>query len=389
MKIQIEMPQLSSEGESATLATWLIKAGDRVEAGEVIAELETDKSTVELEAPATGKVVEIQVPEGTENIAPGSILGSIDSEVASDSRPAEVVEAEAQAATAPTEAIDPRSSTPLARRAAAHRGLDLDAVPGSGPGGRIIEADVLRVAQAPVEEVESPSSVGTRVVRTEGGAGGPVTAASRTSERVVPYSLGLRCSMDAVMEARTRLNAELEGRADGVILSLNDFVVRAVALALRAVPDAHVGLVGDGVQLLDPVHLAVGIMTAQGSMTPVLRNADRKGLVRLAVEMKAFEQRAQEGELVPEECEGGTFTISNLGMYGIETVSPALSPGQICILGVGSAEQSPVVREGAVGVGWLAMLTLSADPRAIEGVVGAELLAAIRERLEDPLGMLL
>ncbi len=421
MRVQIEMPQLSSEGESATLVSWLVAVGDRVEKGEVIAELETDKSTVELEAPVSGVIATLEVEAGTEDVAPGSVLGAIESEagVAGSPSAAEAEEPAAAPAEAPAPAREPpppvdadaivlRSSTPLARRAAAERGLDLVGMAGTGPGGRIVEADVLRLSGA--EPMGAPAERPEPAVelRREETPAAPIeedgsfevvrlSAMRRTiarrlgdAKREVPhFYLRIRCSMDAVVEARARLNSAQSGNPNGTKLSLNDFVVKAAALALRDVPEANVRFTEEALHVFRRVDVCVAVATEGGLVTPVVRDADRKGLVSLSEEVKDLAERARAGRLRPEEYRGGTFTVSNLGMYGIDTVYPILNPPQACILGVGAAEEQPVVRDGEIGVGRVALLTLAADHRAVDGAVGARLLAAIRERLEDPVGMVL
>ena len=216
------------------------------------------------------------------------------------------------------------------------------------------------------------------------------------SKRQVPhFYLRQRCGMDAVLEARRLLNHELGEM--GVKISVNDFVLLASARALREVPEANVSFIdSDGgskvapeLRVFDRVDIAVAVATDGGLVTPVVRDADRKGLASLAREVKELALLAREGRLRPEQYQGGSFTISNLGMYGVETVYPILNPPQACILGVGAAREEPVVRQGEIGVGHIAAFTLTADHRAIDGAVGARLLAAVCDRLEDPLSMLL
>lgn len=428
MTVRIEMPPLSAEGESGALASWLVKAGDEVEAGEVIAELETEKSTLELEAPASGILAEIVVAAGTEDIAPGTLLALIEADAAAaESPPADRTRQQAAAPppqpTAPTgtqnegapvssEIPGPvdraagRASTPLARRAAESRGLNLDALSGTGPGGRILEADVLRTDEAelaPALPGDRPSAATTPIgsaVAASAAEGVEIvrlsamrkTIARRLTEakqQVPHFYLSARCSMDAVVEARARLNAELSAANRDAKISVNDFIIRAAALALRDVPAANVSFAGDTMHVYDRIDIAVAVATDGGLVTPVVRNADRKGLIRVSEEVKDLAQRARSGSLRPEEYQDGTFTISNLGMYGIETVYPILNPPQACILGVGAAEEQPVVRDGELAVGRIASITLAADHRAVDGAIGAQLLAAIRSRLEDPLAMML
>jgi pyruvate dehydrogenase E2 component (dihydrolipoamide acetyltransferase) len=420
MSTRIEMPELSSEGEGATLATWLVAIGDRVEKGDVIAELETDKSTVELEAPATGTIVALAVSEGDEQIMPGTLLGSLDADDSSalaEPPPGPVtasVPTTPMVETEPTmkveqtlrpsvESVVPlRESTPLARRAALDRNVDLSRLTGSGPGGRVIEEDVLH-------SIDSESAVAPNVAAD---AWIPVSAAvdvggrfrtvrlsamrktiarrmAESKQQVPHFYLRLRCSMDAVIDMRTQLNRDLASEGLDTKISVNDFVLRAAALALRDVPEANVSFQGDTMRVFESVDVSVAVATDGGLVTPVVHDADQKGLASLAAEVKALAISARDGKLRPEQYQGGTFTISNLGMYGIETVYPILNPPQACILGVGAAEEQPVVRGGEIVIGRIAAFTLAADHRVVDGAVGARLLAALRERLEDPLCMML
>ncbi|MCA9504893.1 MAG: 2-oxo acid dehydrogenase subunit E2 [Spirochaetaceae bacterium] len=428
MGFRIEMPQLSSDGGSATLASWLVGVGDRVEQGEVIAELETDKATVELEAPASGRIQALEIAAGTEGLEAGTLLGTIDADeggatttsdpVATSSGPPSAspsAEAEAEAEAEPepsarreTEGTVQRGPTPLARRVASNHGVDLASIEGSGPGGRVLRDDVLRragIASGSADPgmetaTSSPDERVDAVVGVEPEADFEVvrlsamrrTIARRLSEskREIPhFYLRVRCRMDALREARAKLNRALADEGRETKISVNDFVVRAAALGMRAVPAANVRFAGDAMHVFERVDVAVAVATDGGLVTPVVRDADRKGLAALADETKALAERARAGGLRPEEYQGGSLTVSNLGMYGIETVYPIVNPPQSCILGVGAAEEQPVVRDGGIAIGWIAVLTLAADHRVIDGAVGARLLAAIRDRLEDPMDMVL
>jgi pyruvate dehydrogenase E2 component (dihydrolipoamide acetyltransferase) len=212
---------------------------------------------------------------------------------------------------------------------------------------------------------------------------------AESKQQVPHFYLRVRVAMDEVMAVRARLNSGLAEEGRGVKISVNDFILRAAGLALRDVPEANVQFAGDVMHVFDRVDVSVAVATEGGLVTPIVRDADRKGLIALAEEVKSLAAKAREGSLTPDQYQGGTLTISNLGMYGIETVYPILNPPQACILGVGAAEQQPVVREGEISAGWVASITLAADHRAIDGAIGAQLLAALRSRLEDPLGMML
>lgn len=455
MAIRIQMPQLSSEVESATLVSWLVAPGDVVEKGDVIAELETDKATVELEAPASGTIAELVVAAGSEGIESGTVLGTIEGEEAASgpetveheeaASDAETVEQEApKPAASPAPAAFPpsesaievdvlRVSTPLARRAAAERGLDLGELEGSGPGGRVVEADVLRASGGAAERTETVEAHGQEIESTSPAAleaaaeranesaetvveaSPPASTAppqlelatpfearrlsamrktiarrlSESKQQVPHFYLRMRCAMEAVLEARARVNAGLEQEGRETRISVNDFILRASALALREVPEANVQFAGKKMHFFERVDVSVAVATEGGLVTPVIREADRKGLAALSDEVKALAALAREGKLMPEQYQGGTFTISNLGMYGIETVYPIINLPQACILGVGAIEEQPVVRDGEIVIGRIAAMTLAADHRAVDGAVGARLMAALRDRLEDPLGMVL
>ena len=413
------MPELSSDGEGATLATWLVAVGDRVEKGEVIAELETEKATVELEAPASGTIASFAVEEGVEEIMPGTLLGSLDPDESSpDLDPAPnssatpigertetVVTETGPAATAeavPADVERLRGATPLARREALDRDVDLSTVTGSGPGGRVIQEDVLRSADSNSTEGATSETIATEprsptldvtgsfeAVRLSAMRKTIARRMTESKQQVPHFYLRMRCPMDAVINARAQLNHELASDGRDTKISLNDFILRATALALRDVPAANVSFAGDEMHVFDRVDISVAVATDGGLVTPIVREADRKGLAALANEVKGLAVLAREGRLRPEQYQGGTFTISNLGMYGIETVYPILNPPQACILGVGAAEEQPVVRNGEIAIGHIAAITLAADHRAVDGAIGAQLMAALREKLEEPLSMML
>ncbi len=460
MAVEIEMPQLSSEGESATLASWLVEPGDIVEKGEVIAELETDKATVELEAPASGAIAELRVSAGSEDIGPGTVLGLIeasDARVEDSGEPGEprgdsdaskvegepedqavrdresgghavedreavkppaagAEQLESRASTEPA-ATARRGPTPLARRLADEHGVDVRELEGSGPGGRIVEADVRQAAGARAAETsrsepaqtDSSASGSTPASNASTESSDPAleldppfesrqltstrrTIARRLSEakQTIPhFYLRMRCSMDALLEARARLNEALAEMPDGVKISLNDFILKATAMALREVPAANVSFADDAIRFYERVDLSVAVATGGGLVTPIVRDADCKGLAHLAAETKELAALARAGKLRSEQLRGGTFTVSNLGMYGIETVYPILNLPQAGILGVGAVEAQPIVRGGEVVVGRMAAFTLAADHRVVDGAIGAQLMSALRSRLEDPAGMLL
>jgi pyruvate dehydrogenase E2 component (dihydrolipoamide acetyltransferase) len=212
---------------------------------------------------------------------------------------------------------------------------------------------------------------------------------TEAKQQVPHFYLRSRCPMDAVIEVRAKLNQDLAAEGRDLKISVNDFILRASALALRDVPEANVSFAGDEMHVFEDIDISVAVATEGGLVTPVVRNADRKGLSALAREVKELAGLARSGKLRPEQYQGGSFTISNLGMYGVETVYPILNPPQACILGVGAADEQPVVRDGAIVIGRVASLALAADHRAVDGAVAARFLAALCARLEDPLCMML
>ncbi len=423
MPIEVRLPELAESMTSATLTGWLKKVGDRVTAGEPIAEIETDKTTVELEAPATGVLEDIRVGPGTEGVAVGAVLAVLREgasapetvpqadavRAAAVSAPASEIAARASGpSTAPAPPPDrPRAAsadepsaavpaTPLARRMAAVAGIDLTAVQGSGAEGRVGKADVERVlaARNAGERAAAPSGLTAVRVRkpsqpalsNAGHEDRPVTAMRRvTAERMahakqtVPhFYLEVHCAVDRLLARRAAATA------GGDALTVTDVIVRATALALREVPLANSAWTGEAVRVYETADIAVAVTTPTGLVTPVVRAAGGKPLHVIAIELRDLVGRARSGRLAPSEYSGATFTVSNLGMYGVSSLFAIVNPPQSCILGVGTVESRPVARDGTVVVGAMMTLTLSADHRAIDGATGAEFLRALRRLLEHP-----
>lgn len=409
MPVELRLPQLADTVTSAKLAVWLKQEGEAVAAGEPIVEVETDKTTIEIEAPASGVIRKIHVPAGAEGLETGALLAVIDDD--GETVPAAPA-AERQAAPAPAPepvAGDPEpeapaaqaagraaAATPLARRMAAAAGLDLGRLRGTGQGGRIGKADVERALAAQRPAAADPPDAGPNA----GGHAPPPAAAPagfreeplstlrrvtaermQTAKQTVPhFYLGIDCAVDAALQLRARINR----RHPGLGLTLTGIIVRAAALALRQVPAANSSWADGGVRLHDAVDVAVAVETPQGLIAPVVRHADRKGLRAIAEELATLRARAREGALTPAEYAGGTFTISNLGMYGVDSLYAIVNAPQSCILGVGAARPRPVAAGDTVAVATVAACTLSADHRAIDGATGAELLAALRAFIEEP-----
>lgn len=421
MSTELRLPQLGDTVAAAKLAVWLKQEGEAVAAGEPVVEVETDKTNVEIEAPASGVIRRIHVAAGTEGLEAGALLAVI-ADDGDGTAPADDGAAWADDGAAPAEPAarpgpapdaagadspepGPASAsaagaapavTPLARRMAAAAGLDLGTVRGTGRGGRIGKTDVER-ALATRASSAAPAAVPPTTERPPdpppaeppaGSREAPLSAMRRvTAERLqaakreVPhFYLGADCAMDAALQLRARANRQ----DPGLELTLTDIIVRAAALALRQVPAANSAWAEGAVRLHDAADIAVAVDTPQGLITPIIRRADRKGLRAISGELKALAARARRGELTPEEYAGGTFTISNLGMYGVDSLYAIVNPPQSCILGVGAARSRPVVAGDAVTVGTIATCTLSADHRAIDGATGAALLAAFRAFVEEP-----
>ena len=424
---EFRLPELADAVESVRLSVWLKQEGDRVESGEPIAEVETDKTNVELESPATGVVCSIKVDAGTDGLKPGAVLALITDEiadeagvrgtaagevgVAEDASAAEAVTgqggadpvllgAETGSTPAAPVAADGEALrvTPLARRMAAAAGLDLAAV-SAGSEGRIGKTDVDRVLS---EQRSRPpgldQSVGPGVGVAPEAADGSFAVQELTAMRrvtatrmqhakqTVPhFYLRTECLVDAAQALVTSAK-KLEG---GEAPTLTDLVVRATAFALRKVPQANSAWHDGGVRVYDTIDIAIAVNTPMGLVTPLVRAVDEKDLSAIARETKSLAKRAREGLLTPAEYSGATFTISNLGMYGVESLYAIVNPPQSCILGVGAALERPVAADHEVRIGTVMACTLSADHRAIDGVVGAELLAVLKSYIEQPGLMLL
>jgi pyruvate dehydrogenase E2 component (dihydrolipoamide acetyltransferase) len=418
--------------EEGTLAKWLVKEGDTVSAGDLLAEIETDKATMEFEAVDEGVIGKILVPEGSEGVkvnTPIAVLleeGESAADIGTGTARPDAVKSKGPkpAATAETATkgageapAAPKASdggrvfaSPLARRIAAEKGLDLAQIIGSGPHGRIVKADVAgakpaaaaRDAAKPAETAPAPAapsgpSSDAVAAMYQGRAyeevkldGMRKTIAARLTEakQTVPhFYLRREIRLDALMKFRAELNAQLEPR--GVKLSVNDFIIKACALALQAVPDANAVWAGDKVLKLRPSDVAVAVAIEGGLFTPVLRDAEMKSLSALSAEMKDLAKRARDRKLAPQEYQGGTFAISNLGMFGIENFDAVINPPHGAILAVGAGLKKPVVgKDGELTVATVMSVTLSVDHRVIDGALGAELLQQIVENLENPMVML-
>jgi pyruvate dehydrogenase E2 component (dihydrolipoamide acetyltransferase) len=384
------------------LAVWRKREGDTVAPGDVLAEIETDKATMELEAADSGTLGKIMVPAGSAGVKVNDVIAMIleEGEDASSLAKAPPAKKASPAPLAPTVPVQtkaaeaapaPRSNggtrlfvSPLARRLAREAGVDLHAIKGSGPGGRIVQRDVAGVPKvaapaAPLAEAGTlvPHSNIRRIT------GERLTEAWRTIPHIY---LTADCVIDELMRARASLN---ERGGDHYKLSVNDFVIRAVAFALRKVPEMNAQYSATGTVQLASVDVSVAVALKNGLITPIIRHADQKGLIEISTEMRALADKAKAGKLMPEEYQGGGFSISNLGMYGVTQFNAIVNPPQAGILAVGAGETRAIVRNGAVVPAMVMTCTLSCDHRVVDGAVGARFLAAVRGLLEEPMTMLL
>ena len=435
MSINILMPALSPTMEEGTLAKWHVKAGDTVRSGDIIAEIETDKATMEVEAVDEGKIEEILVPEGTEGVkvnAPIARLSGDDAVVSpapkADSPKAEATpgpkseakpETVAPAAPITTPAPTPKASakasdgarifaSPLARRIAGQKGLDLAALKGSGPHGRIVKADVEGAqpgqvkAPAVIPTAQPLAATAPRQVQSLEQMGIPAgsydlipldgmrkTVARRMTDsfRDVPhFPLSIDLEIDALLAARAKINAMLE--KSGGKVSVNDMVIKACAVALTQVPEANASYTPEGIAMHHHADIAMAVAVPGGLITPIIRAAETKGLAAIAAEAKDLAERARTKKLKPEEFQGGTFSISNLGMFGIKSFASIINEPQGAILSVGVGEKRPVVRGDDLAIATVMTVTLTCDHRVVDGATGARFLAALKPLIEDPITMI-
>ncbi|MBL0318520.1 MAG: pyruvate dehydrogenase complex dihydrolipoamide acetyltransferase [Alphaproteobacteria bacterium] len=451
MPIEILMPALSPTMTEGNLAKWVKKEGDKIRAGDVIAEIETDKATMEVEAVDAGKIAKIVVPAGTENVSVNSLIAVItqdgeemadlDSFIAKFNKPApqkteapkaatpaavdagqpSVVHAPAATSapglgaaprfalpplTAATKAISAPAAkhdgarafaSPLAKRIAEQEGIDIGLVEGSGPRGRVVKDDVLKAKQQgagagfgssmvrrnPVEYAMEPVSNMRKVIARR----------LLEAKQFVPhFYLTLDCTLDKLLEVREDINGAAPIGADGkpaYKVSVNDFVIKAVGLAMRKVPGVNASWTDEGVATYSNIDVSVAVAIEGGLITPIVRNADQKHIVAISTEMKELAAKARANKLKPEEFQGGGFSISNLGMYGIKEFSAIINPPQSCILAVGAGEERVVVEKGQMKIATQMSLTLSVDHRVVDGALGAQYLNALKGFLEKPATLLI
>ncbi len=442
MATNILMPALSPTMTEGTLARWLKKEGDTVTAGDVIAEIETDKATMEVEAVDEGVLGKILVADGTSGVqvnAPIAILVEEGESVPSAAAAATAQPAAAAAETADSAPKPPAAvasapamrnghdagsrvfASPLARRMAQQAGLSLEGIRGTGPNGRIVKADIAAAgssapaaAQPPPDAVPAAAKAAPAPMAVPGSAppapaprpvviAGAHTLVPHTnmrkviarrlseSKQFVPhFYVTADMEIDALLKLRGELNAKSAKDGPGAFkLSVNDLVIKAAAAALRRVPAANASWTDDGIAMYDDVDISVAVATDGGLITPIVRRADQKGVATISNEMKDLIARARAGKLKPEEFQGGGFSISNLGMFGVKSFSAIINPPQGGILAVGAGEPRPVVRDGAIAVATVMSATLSVDHRVIDGAVAAEWVAAFKGIVQDPLSLML
>ena len=419
MSVNVTMPALSPTMTEGTVAKWLIAVGETVHSGDVIAEIETDKATMEVESIEDGVVAHILVEAGSENVAVGTVIAilaeageTIDQisatpvTAAADEAPEAPTEAPAEmpALVKETTAVAQKSmaetskrifATPLARRIAANKGIALDGLTGSGPHGRILRRDVEAAPAAPAVQI-TPASANAMASSAATGASELVAnsqmrqvIASRlqqSKQQAPHFYVTVDCQIDTLLAARRALN---EKAPDGVKISLNDLVIRAAAMALMAVPDANVAYEDTHTRRFQHADICMAVAIDGGLVTPVIWAAETMGLAALSQTTADLASRARQGQLRVAEYTGGSFSISNLGMFGVREFAAVINPPQGAILAVGAGEQRPVVVDGALTVATVMTVTLSADHRAIDGAVAAQWLQSFKGFVENPVTMLL
>lgn len=429
MPIDVLMPALSPTMEEGTLAKWHVKKGDKVSSGDVIAEIETDKATMEVEAVDEGTVEEILVAEGSEGVKVNTPIARLSGDDAGAApptkaeapkaeappaeapKPADAPKAESPKPPAPTPAAPARASgervfaSPLARRIAEQKGLNLSEVQGSGPHGRIIKRDVdgaTPQAKPPASAATAAAAAAPRPVQSLAQMGIPdgsydlipldgmrKTVARRMTDsfRDVPhFPLTIELEIDGLLASRAKINAMLEKQ--GVKVSVNDLVIKAAAVALKQVPEANASYSPEGIAMHHHADIAIAVALEHGLITPIIRAAETKGLAQIATEAKDLAERARSKKLKPEEFQGGTFSISNLGMFGIKTFASIINEPQGAILSVGAGEKRPVVRGDQLAIATVMSVTLTCDHRVVDGAIGARWLAAFKALIEDPITMI-
>jgi pyruvate dehydrogenase E2 component (dihydrolipoamide acetyltransferase) len=431
MPINLKMPALSPTMEEGTLAKWLVKEGDTVASGDLLAEIETDKATMEFEAVDEGVIAKILIPEGTDNVKVGEVIAIIagegedvsDAPAAAAPAPAATpapaaAEAKAEPAPAPAAAPAPApaaassgddriKASPLAKRIAAAKGIDLSTIKGTGPGGRIVKADVEDAEPGQANAAAPQAAAAPAAAPTPAPAAAPApfttdipheasklsnmrkTIARRLTEakQTIPHIyLTVDVQLDKLLKLRAELNKALE--AQGVKLSVNDLLIKALAKSLIQVPKCNVTFAGDQLISYQRADISVAVSTPAGLITPIIVGAETKAVGAISTEMKELANRAKDGKLQPHEYQGGTASLSNMGMFGIKHFEAVINPPQGMIMAIGAGEKRPYIVDDALGIATVMSATGSFDHRAIDGADGAQLMAAFKDLCENPLGML-
>lgn len=408
MAIEIRMPALSPSMIEGTLARWVKKEGEKVAVGDVIVEIETDKALVDFEASSEGIIGKILVVDGTENVKVDTLIAILiqPGEAVPDTVPvASTITPRPQAESAPLHANAESAAaaggervfaSPLAKRLARESGITLDGITGSGPHGRVVRADIEQALRAPPAAATSASTppkpktptldVDAMFEEIPHSSVRRVIAQRLTeAKQQIPH---FYLSIDVYLDPLLTLRAEANKARGENKLSVNDFIVKAVALAMRQVPSVNASWTETTVKRWSSVDVSVAVATPTGLVTPIVRNADAKTVSAISSEVKELAGRAKEGRLKPAEFQGGGFTISNLGMYGVQEFAAIINPPQACILAVGVGEQRPMVRDGALAIGTLMCCTLSVDHRVVDGAIGSEFLQSFKRLMENPLSIL-
>jgi pyruvate dehydrogenase E2 component (dihydrolipoamide acetyltransferase) len=405
MAIEIRMPALAPSIEEVTLVRWLRKVGDAVEAGEVIAEVETDKALVDLESTDAGIIDKLCIENGATGVKVGSVIAVLvmPGEAVQHSVPSQAMPVAAPTHSTATAAVAPATlapiavgaqlsltgervlASPLARRLAAEVALDLSTLPGTGPNGRIVRRDVEAARQTGLVTTPGGAAQGSGAAEYEDIPHSTMrrTIAKRMTEsmQTVPhFYVTIDCELDALLDLRTKLNDAVPSGK----ISVNDFIIKAVAHAMSHVPAVNVSWTDTAIRRYRSVDISVAMATPNGLITPILRAVEFKSLTSISVGIKALAERAKAGKLLPQEYQGGNFTISNLGMYGVRDFSAIINPPQACILAVGAAEQRAVVKNGSLSIATVMSCTLSADHRVVDGTVSAEFLVAFKAAIQNP-----
>jgi pyruvate dehydrogenase E2 component (dihydrolipoamide acetyltransferase) len=423
MTIELKMPALSPTMEEGTLAKWLIKVGDTVKSGDLMAEIETDKATMEFEAVDEGTVTEILVAEGSEGVKVGTVIALIAGDgdsakpaskaLASDSLAAPTLALKAESAAPATMQLAKRASgdriiaSPLAKRLAAAQGIDLAGIKGSGPNGRIVKADLEGVtpgvaapaliaapASAPAQTVAVPVApapiadfgIPHEAVKLSGMRKTIARRLTESKQQIPHIYLTVDIRLDALLKLRGELNASLASR--GVKLSVNDMLIKALGVALTQVPKCNVSFAGDTMLMYSRADISVAVSVPNGLITPIITDAGGKSISTVSTEMAALAAKAKDGKLQPHEYQGGTASLSNMGMMGIKQFEAVINPPQGMIMAIGAGEKRPYVVDDALAIATVMCATGSFDHRAIDGADGAQLMKVFKELVETPLGLI-